>query len=264
MKKKIEKWIVNGLTTSRIVGMVLLPVLFNALSAPIFLLVVASLLFTDFLDGFLARKFKVSTIGGSLLDMGADKLFGMSILVVLGTMYPVMFIPLLLEGIIMGVNVMGVSKGSVGKSSEIGRIKTWIMGLSMCSLLLVGLSPELSKSISNLNFRDLFNFVNNNKELIKDVSVTATIVSESIVLTDYSLKSFKNTKTRTNIDELKKMKKELLKKLKDKDFYDKVLFDEKYNEVTKDLVLKDKLLPNKEEEEKIKKLVLNYKNSIDN
>ena len=60
------------------------------------------------------------------------------------------------------------------------------------------------------------------------------------------------------------MKKELLKRLKDKDFYDKVLFDEKYNEVTKDLVLKDKLLPNKEEEEKIKKLVLNYKNSIDN
>ena len=50
-----------------------------------------------------------------------------------------------------------------------------------------------------------------------------------------------------------------LEKFKGKVRINCVVFDEKYNEVTKNLVLKDKLLPSKEEEEKIKKLVLNYK-----
>ena len=35
--------------------------------------------FTDFLDGALARHWDVSTIFGSLLDMGADKIFGIAV-----------------------------------------------------------------------------------------------------------------------------------------------------------------------------------------
>ena len=55
----------------------------------------------------------------------------------------------------------------------------------------------------------------------------------------------------------------MLNKIKQKEFYEKVLFDEEYNDATANLTLKEKILPNKEQEEKIKKLVLNYKNSID-
>ena len=49
--KKAKKVIVNGLTLSRVAGTIAMPVLFNTLSAPIFLLVVAAILFTDCLDG---------------------------------------------------------------------------------------------------------------------------------------------------------------------------------------------------------------------
>ena len=107
------------------------------------LFIIAS--FTDFLDGLLARKWGVSTIFGSLLDMSADKIFGISLLVVLSTMYPIMTIPLVLEVLIGAINIKNAKNGGLGKSSEIGRIKTWVMGLSVCSILLTGLSNDLLK-----------------------------------------------------------------------------------------------------------------------
>lgn len=260
MKKKTKKIIVNSLTLSRIAGMLALPILFNTLTAPVFLIVLAALLFTDCLDGLLARKFKVSTIGGSILDMSADKLLGISVLIILANMYPVMYIPLLMECAIMSVNVIGGLKGSNNKSSEIGRIKTWIMGLSICSLFIVGLSPEIIKSIDNVTIKSFIDKIIGNKDIIKDVSTTATIVSEGIVLTDYSLKAFKNN-NKVTINELKELKKNIINKLKEKDFYKDVLFNEEYNKITKDMSLKDKLLPNEEKKDQIKKLTLKYKNS---
>lgn len=263
MKKKTKKIIVNSLTLSRIGGMLLLPILFNVLSAPIFLLVLATLLFTDCLDGILARKFDVSTIGGSILDMSADKLLGISVLIILANMYKIMFIPLIMECGIMTVNVIGGLKGNNNKSSEIGRIKTWIMGLSICSLFIVGLSPEIVKSINNINIKTLLENIMLNKEIIKDVTTTATIVSEGIVLTDYSLKAFKNNNKKITINELKELKKNIINKLNEKEFYKNVLFNEEYNKITKQMSLKDKLLPNEETKKEIKKLTLNYKNTID-
>lgn len=257
MKKKTKKIIVNSLTLSRIIGMFLLPILFNILSAPVFLIVVASLLFTDFLDGLFARKFKVSTIGGSLLDMSADKLFGFSVLVILSNMYPIMTIPLLLECSIMGINIIGAMRGNSSKSSEIGRIKTWIMGLSICSLFLVGLNEDIIKLLNNYSLKKIFDYINSNKELIKNVSITSTIVSESIVLTDYSFKALKGKNNKNTLKELKKLRKELINRLKQKEYYENILFNERYNDITNELTLKEKLLPNKEEEEKIKKLTLN-------
>ena len=59
------------------------------------------------------------------------------------------------------------------------------------------------------------------------------------------------------IKELKELRKELINKLKQKEYYENVLFNEKYNDITSELTLKEKLLPNKEHEEKIKKLTLN-------
>ena len=55
----------------------------SVLSIPAFLVSIGLILTTDFIDGKLARKWEVSTLGGSYLDMSADKLFGLSILIVL-------------------------------------------------------------------------------------------------------------------------------------------------------------------------------------
>lgn len=264
--KKAKKIIVNGLTLSRVAGTIAMPMLFNSLSAPVFLLVVAAILFTDCLDGILARHWKVSTIFGSIADMGADKLFGFAVLIVLSTMYPIMTIPLVLETIIAGVNIKTTKNNTLAKSSEIGRIKTWVMGLSMCSLLMTGLSPELATSLESINVADINNtflsslkeignkvleFVNQNKQTIESISQTAAITAESIVATDYTIKSIKSNNKNSNAYKIA----DLIKNKKFVEYAKKVMFDEKYCEETKDMPLLEKLCPPELREEiKRKKL----------
>lgn len=254
---KVKKIIVNGLTLSRVAGTIAMPLMVNTLSAPIFLLVVAAILFTDCLDGILARHWKVSTIFGSLLDMGADKLFGFAVLITLSTMYPIMSIPLILETLIAGVNIKAAENNSVAKSSEIGRIKTWVMGLSMCSLLLTGLSPELAASLESVNIQSIspamnellnlikeignkvLNFVNQNKQTIESISTTASITAESIVATDYTIKAIKGKDKNSNTYKIA----ELIKNKKFVEYAKKVLFDENYYKETKDMPILEKLCP---------------------
>ena len=270
--KKVKKIIVNGLTLSRVAGTIAMPVLFNTLSAPIFLLVVAAILFTDCLDGILARHWHVSTIFGSLLDMGADKLFGFAVLTALSTMYPIMSIPLVLESLIAGVNIKAAENNSVAKSSEIGRIKTWVMGLSMCSLLMTGLSPELANSLEGINITNINNsflkelkdlgnkvleFVNQNKQAIETISQTAAITAESIVATDYTIKAIKGKDKNSNTYKIA----ELIKNKKFVEYAKKVLLDEKYYQETKDMPILEKLCPPELREEiKTKKLTLEKDN----
>lgn len=261
--KKIKKIIVNSLTLSRVVGTITMPFLYNFLSAPIFLLVIASILFTDFLDGALARKWKVSTIFGSLADMGADKLFGFAILIVLSTMYPIMTIPLALEVLIPIINSKSASHGSIAKSSEIGRIKTVIFGLSICTLLLTGLSPELIKTLDNLKVSDIGINISNalknilekiiqNKSVIESVATTATITSEAVVVSDYAIKAIKQV----NKDSEKYRMLDYLTKKEYLNYMKKVLLDEKYYQETKDMSLYEKLTPPEyREKAKVKKLV---------
>lgn len=264
--KKAKKVIVNGLTLSRVAGTIAMPVLFNTLSAPIFLLVVAAILFTDCLDGILARHWKVSTIFGSIADMGADKLFGFAVLIVLSTMYPVMRIPLVLETLIAGVNIKATENNAIAKSSEIGRIKTWVMGLSMCSLLMTGLSTELATSLESINITDISNsilislkeigdkvlsFVNQNKQTIESIATTAAITSEGIVATDYTIKSIKGKDK--NSESYKWA--DLITKKKFWQHLRKIVFDEKYYEATKEQPFMEKVTtPELREEIKRKKL----------
>ena len=48
----------------------------------------------------------------------------------------------------------------------------------------------MAGSIDNVTIKSFIDKIIGNKDIIKDVSTTATIVSEGIVLTDYSLKAF--------------------------------------------------------------------------
>lgn len=264
MDKKIKKWIVNGLTGSRVIGTFLLPVMFNSLSAPFFILVVGLLLLTDFIDGSLARKWEVSTIFGSLLDMGADKAFGIAVLIALTSMYPIMWIPALLEGLIIATNIISTNNGDIGKSSELGRVKMWVVGFSICTLFLTGMSKELIDSLSNVNLNNNFQLiinsiksfiinVKNNKEIIEPIAVTTAIVSESVVAGDYIKKAVKNSKN--NINKENRIK-EIIKDKEKLKYIRKVLLDEKYYEASKDMNLLDKLDPTEEQKEEIKKLIL--------
>lgn len=258
--KRLKKIIVNGLTLSRVAGTIAMPFLFNALSAPAFIATIACILFTDFLDGFLARYWGVSTIFGSLADMTADKLLGISILIILSSIYPVMAVPLALESLIMGININAAKGGAIGKSSELGRIKTWVIGLSMCTLLITGLSPELINILKNTNIGEVINsiitFINNNKNTIESVAKTAVITSETLVASDYAIKSIKNPDRTSKNYKLS----EYIKNKKYREYIKKVWLDEKYYAETKNIPILEKLTPPEFKEDiKVKKLILNNK-----
>ncbi len=253
--KKNKKIIVNVLTLSRIFGTILMPIMYNFLSAPIFILIVGLLLLTDSLDGILARHWKVSTIFGSLADMTADKLLAFSILIILSMIYPIMIVPLAFETIIASINIKNTLIGSLGESSKVGKTKTWILGVSMITLLFIGLSPELCESllkikidknifndIKNTLINEVQNFIKSDHKTIEYTAITSSIAAESVTLADYMKdkpKTEKENNIRKQINELKKYKSEIIKNL----------FDEEYFETTKDLPLIKKLVPKNLKEE---------------
>jgi len=291
MEKTKEKVIVNALTGVRILGTFAMPVLFTALSTPAFLLTVGLILLTDLIDGKLARHWEVSTLGGRYLDMTADKLFAFSLLIVISLMYPIMAIPLGLEVGIATANIIKAKKGGVVKSSQLGRAKTVLLGISMFSLLVVGLSPELSESLNNIKIDT--NLFKNIADMISDKfsSISEFIKNTGIKLDDKieSLKSYLVSGSKEAIEYIQENKEEIskisaglgiipeaivagdytiktikepdkksninikiLKLLRNKQFLKDILFNEQFYEENK-----DKSIPEILENEKVKKYTLN-------
>jgi len=95
--------------------------------------------FTDFLDGYLARKYDLVTDFGKLMDPLADKIFtvsGFVILVQYGYLPGwVAIVILTREFGVTGLRGMAAAKGEVIAAASIGKIKTL---LQMLTLLLGG------------------------------------------------------------------------------------------------------------------------------
>lgn len=110
------------------------------------LFVLASI--TDFLDGYLARRFKLVSPLGVFLDLTADKIFVVAILVAL---VQVGLVPAWLVGVIVareflvtGLRSMAAAKGKVIPAGMWGKQKTLITMVAMALLLLAkGLGAHL-------------------------------------------------------------------------------------------------------------------------
>jgi len=252
MSKNTKKWIVNGLTATRVITTMLLPVLCAIMSASSFMLLVGAVLFTDCLDGILARKMEVCTLFGSLLDMSADKLLGISLLMVLAFSYPIMIIPACLEIGIASINTKSVLKGNKAKSSFIGKSKMWIAGISMASLLMIGASPEISNLLSNSEgvikefIKSVANFFITHKEVIENTVIPVTIASEAATLIDYGkdYNKVKDNESKKLLEELK-IYREYIKDYKFKKYMEEIMLNEEYHKKTQDEPLIKKLMPNK-------------------
>ena len=103
---------------------------------------------TDFLDGYLARRFKLVSPLGVFLDLTADKIFVVAILVAL---VQVSLVPAWIVGIIVvreflvtGLRSMAAAKGRVIPAGIWGKQKTLITMVAMALLLLAkGLGAHL-------------------------------------------------------------------------------------------------------------------------
>lgn len=229
-----KKVMVNLITALRGVGaLLLIPIFFNfgpAVMGLSFLGFIA----TDFIDGFLARKFNCSTFFGAILDGMVDKIFTLVSLGLLLTITPNMIYPLLLELGILGVGFYSASKGNSAKSSLMGKLKVWIMALSVGGCFLLSDYHTLENIISFIKLPILdINDINKSIKFLTDLAIGA----EAATLGSYIARDIKETNDKVRDNELKDNRKTLRDRLlKEKELLQSI----KDNRVSKDDI-KDRL-----------------------
>ncbi len=123
----MKKYIPNILTLSRLLITPLL--IYLGLTNHIITLIIVAILITltDFLDGYLARKWQVTSAFGAKADMIADKFLAITLLILLIMKINLFFYILILEIIIAIVNIYIFIKSKYINSLLIGKIKTWCL-----------------------------------------------------------------------------------------------------------------------------------------
>ncbi len=211
------KIFVNSLTLIRILATFILPFVWKVLS-PIHLIIFVSLiLLTDFFDGLFARTFNVRTLFGSLLDMTADKVFGIVMILIVAIYFPIYYIIAILEILIALVNVSAALMGARAKSSFIGRVKMWVLGVST----VFGIIFIFHSDLLNIPYiKPILNFIINNEENLLLPSVFITAGSEIMIFIDYTFKMFKELKNnKSKIKYVFKPTNEIIEALFDTEYY---------------------------------------------
>ena len=211
------KIFVNSLTSIRILATLILPIVWKFLP-PIYLMVFVSLvLLTDFFDGLFARIFNVRTLFGSLLDMTADKVFGIVMILIVAIYFPIYYIIAILELLIALVNVSAALMGARTKSSFIGRVKMWVLGVST----VFGIIFIFHNDLLNIQYiKPILNFIINNEENLLLPSVFVTVGAEIMIVIDYAFKMFKELKNnKSKIKYVFKPVNEIIEALFDTEYY---------------------------------------------
>lgn len=119
-----------------------------------FLFIIASL--TDMIDGRIARKYKMVTDLGKMLDAIADKILVNSVLIILATsgfIHPI--IPVIIisrDTIVDIIKMIAGSKGNVVGAIKTGKVKTIFMMIGITLTLFYNLPFELI----NIRISDIF------------------------------------------------------------------------------------------------------------
>ena len=109
------------------------------------LFIIASL--TDFLDGYIARKYNLITDFGKLLDAIADKVLVNSVLIILasqGFIHPIIPVVIIVrDSIVNSIKMVAASKGKVVAAIKSGKIKTATLMVGITLTLFYNLPFEL-------------------------------------------------------------------------------------------------------------------------
>ena len=138
-KKQLPLWLTlfRMLSVPFIVALILMaPPLWNWLSAGLFIL--ASL--SDWLDGYYARKYKVESNLGRLLDPIADKFLVSTVLILLiplGRIEALLVVVLLNRDIIInGLRSFAASEGKIISAGSLGKWKTALQMVAIPAILI--------------------------------------------------------------------------------------------------------------------------------
>lgn len=146
LKKRLsflKKYVPNSLTISRIITTPFIIITFISNNFLLTIILTIYSLSTDFLDGYLSRKWNVTSKTGALLDQIADKLLGIGALFLSIIYVPILVFNLTFEGLIAGINIISKLKGNNPKTLFSGKIKTWALSITLISSIATKFIPEL-------------------------------------------------------------------------------------------------------------------------
>ena len=109
------------------------------------LFIIASL--TDFLDGYIARKYNLITDFGKLIDAIADKILVNSVLIILasqGFIHPIIPVVIIIrDSVVNSIKMLAASKGKVVAAIKLGKLKTACLMVGIVLTLFYNLPFEL-------------------------------------------------------------------------------------------------------------------------
>ena len=189
---KLKRNIPNIITISRIVSLILGFVFFikNKIILSLIFYIYGAV--SDALDGYFARKLSAYSKFGQYLDAISDKLYFLSLIIILLIYkYYLMVIPLIIELIISVINYLILKKNKKVFTERVGKFKTTLL---IIDLILGIISIKIKEIIYPhiiilllvlyFEFQTVFAYINqlNNKSKEKIVSFKGKNVIESIKL----------------------------------------------------------------------------------
>lgn len=167
MNNKFMKFLVNFITISRLIFSWFFVFLSESIEYHFLLLLIIILFLTDFIDGFLARKFKVQTLFGSMLDTLADKVLSLVLIVPFLSENSVLYFMVGGEILITLINTSARFRGKLTRVCILGKIKMWLLSITII-----------------LFYLNLFYYINNSFIFLM---VIITFIFQLIVIVYYIL-----------------------------------------------------------------------------
>lgn len=147
MKQNYKQWVPNVLTGSRI-ALTPIIVLLGMLKQIPFVIVLASITaLTDCLDGKLARKWNSVSEFGSKLDAVADKVFAIGLSLCLTSIFSSLWIVVLLELLLAGLNFYFHYKSKKTESLWIGKVKTTVLFMTILLVMIYHFFPNITNIV---------------------------------------------------------------------------------------------------------------------
>lgn len=130
-KKARKKQLANYLTFSRLLApFIIVPIVLNK-NFYLALILTAIFAFTDTLDGYFARKYKIVSEFGKDLDAIVDKFFATGLLIPLTIIKPILLVNVFGELLIAFIGVRAKLQHKNTASSIIGKSKTTILSITI-------------------------------------------------------------------------------------------------------------------------------------
>lgn len=222
--KTIYRQIPNLLTFFRAIAPIPINIFFFIGNIYASLGVCAVAAITDLFDGKIARKFNIKSQFGADLDAICDKILIGGIALPIIIQNPIMIINILLEAGISATNINARLKGNEIKSTMIGKIKTWILSItvllgylppllninvSLLTAFLATIPATIFQSATLIKYLEINNNRNNdNNDTNENKTPTEVLTNEITNNNEYSLSKTLTTPPATK-EELKELRDEL-------------------------------------------------------